>query len=88
MNKEALAKQAEKEREEQLFKEQMAKSQKRGGGLLNQMKKTATRGGKQNDAAAAATSKANQDLDDSGFDRRQTVDKITNRVEFIYTPTY
>lgn len=87
VNKTALDKQAEKERKEKEEAEKLAKAQQaaqkgsRGTSLAKTLK-----GGKA-EAAKSKSPQKNNDLDTS-FDRHATVDKITKRVEFIYTPTF
>ena len=87
VNKNAIEKQAEKERKEKEEAEKLAKTQASKGSRGTSLNR-ALKSAKQQDTAPKTKSpQKNADLDTS-FDRHATVDKITKRVEFIYVPTY
>ena len=89
VNKNALERQAEKERKEKEEAEKQAKAVPQKGSRGTSLSRT-LKASKDKEAAAGkgkSPQKNTADLDLS-FDRHATVDKITKRVEFIYVPTY
>lgn len=94
VNKDTLIKQQEKEKQQKQLSENQAKdakdaSVKKKGGL-NLLSSSFKKPAPKPPTALVKKSPAkgkNADLDTS-FDRKMAVDKITNRVEFIYIPTY